>query len=55
MTSRNDDYARFTEGQKIRVTGTKGNFLGTTVLLDAKYQLLEGSYIAEATDYTDVF
>ena len=39
-------------GTKIKVTGFKAEWAGEVEIVDATYEILEGSYIAEATDVT---
>ncbi len=48
-----EDYNKLTEGTKIRVSGYKGEWSGELEIVDAKYEILEGNYIAPAVDITD--
>ena len=48
-------YDEFAIGKKIRVTGTKTSWSGEVELIDATYEFLEGTYIAEAQDLTQKF
>jgi len=41
-------------GTKIKVTGWKAEWSGEVEITDASYEILEGSYIAEATDVTEL-
>lgn len=41
-------------GTKIRVTGYKSEWSGEVEIVDATYEIIEGSYIAEAADVTDL-
>lgn len=49
------DAAKLTPGVKIKVTGQKGSWSGELEVAEgtAKYELLEGNYIAPAVDVTD--
>ena len=54
MPCSKDDYDnKLTTGAKIRVTGFKAEWAGEVEIIDAKYEVLEGTYVAEATDLTD--
>lgn len=54
MPCSKDDYDNLlVQGAKIRVTGFKAEWSGEVEIIDAKYELLEGKYIAEAKDLTD--
>ena len=46
--------AKLEPGTKIRVSGYKGEWSGEVEILDATFEILEGSYIAEAKDVTDL-
>lgn len=48
-----EDYNKLTEGTKIRVSGYKAEWSGELEIVDAKYEILEGNYIAPAADITD--
>jgi len=48
-----EDYNRMVVGTKLRITGEKVTYKGETEIIDAQYEILEGSYIAEAIDVTD--
>jgi len=43
-----------TYGAKIKVTGTKTTYNGEVEIMDAKFEVLEGTYNAEAIDVTDL-
>ncbi len=47
-----EDYEKLTPGTKIRVTGYKGEWSGEVEIMDGTFEILEGSYIAEAVDVT---
>lgn len=49
-----EDYARLTVGTKIRVTGYKTSWAGLhEVASGATFEIVEGSYVADAIDVTD--
>ena len=47
-----EDYAKLVPGTKIKVTGYKGEWAGEVEIMDGTFEILEGSYIAEAEDMT---
>lgn len=54
MTCSEEDYAKLTEGTKIRVTGYRAEWSGEIeVGQGATFEILDGKYIAEAKDVTD--
>ncbi len=54
MPCSKDDYDnKLVKGAKIRVTGFKAEWSGEVEIIDAKYEVLEGTYIAEAKDLSD--
>ena len=52
MACSEEDYAKLTKGTKIRVTGYKGQWAGEVEIMDATFEILEGNYVAPATDVT---
>ena len=52
-TCTEDEAAKLVPGTKIRVTGHKGEWAGEVEIMDAKIEILEGTYTATATDVTD--
>ncbi|MGM9625230.1 MAG: hypothetical protein ACI3XM_05925 [Eubacteriales bacterium] len=52
MTCSEEDYAKLTAGTKIKVTGYKAEWSGEIEIIDATFEIEEGSYIAEALDVT---
>ena len=53
MPCSKDDYDnKLVQGAKIRVSGFKAEWSGEVEIIDATYEILEGSYIAPATDLT---
>ena len=49
-----EEYAKFVKGVKVRITGTKSAWSGEVEITDATFEVLEGSYIAEAKDVTEL-
>ena len=45
---------KLTVGTKIKVTGYKAEWSGEVEIIDAKYEILDGNYVAEATDVTSL-
>lgn len=52
MACSEEDYAKLVPGTKIKVTGYKAEWAGEVEIVDAAFEILEGSYIAEAEDMT---
>ena len=48
------DYAKLTPGTKIKVTGFKAEWSGEVEIIDATFEIQEGSYIAAARDVTSL-
>lgn len=48
-----EDYAKLTDGAKIKVTGYKGEWAGEVEIMDATIEVLEGSWVAPVLDVTD--
>lgn len=46
MQCSEDDYHQLSEGQKVRITGTKSIWKGETEITDATFEILDGTYIA---------
>ena len=49
-----DDVAKLVPGAHIRVTGYKGAYAGEVEVIDCTFEVLEGTWLAEATDLTDL-
>lgn len=49
-----EDYEKLVPGTKIRVTGYKAEWSGEVEIVDATFEIIEGSFIAEALDVTDL-
>ena len=54
MPMSEEEYAKLTEGTKIRVTGFKSEWSGEVEITDAKYEILDGNFVATAADVTDL-
>ena len=52
MACSEENAAKLTKGTKIRVTGYKGAWAGEIEIMDATFEILEGNWVAEATDVT---
>ncbi len=52
MPCSQDEYDKLTTGTKIRVSGYKSEWKGEVEIIDATYEILEGNFVAEATDVT---
>ena len=52
MPCTEEEYNKLVPGTKIRVTGYKAEWSGEVEIVDAKYEIFEGEYIAEAFDAT---
>lgn len=46
------DYEKLTAGTKVKVTGYKAEWAGEVEVIDATFEILDGNYVAEATDVT---
>ena len=54
MACSEEDFAKLEVGTKIKVTGYKGEWAGEVEIIDATFEILEGSYVAEPMDATDL-
>ncbi len=54
MACSEEDYEKLTAGTKIKVTGYKAEWSGEIEIVDAVFEILEGEYIAEAFDVTEL-
>ncbi len=52
MACSEEDAAKLVPGTKIRVSGYKSAWAGEVEIIDATFEILEGSYIAEPVDVT---
>ena len=53
MPCTEEEYNKLTPGTKIKVTGYKAAWAGEVEIIDAKWEILEGNYVAEPVDLTD--
>ncbi|MBQ8369757.1 MAG: hypothetical protein IJ497_02835 [Clostridia bacterium] len=53
MPCTEEEYNKLTQGTKIKVTGYKAEWAGEVEIMDAKWEILDGSYVATAVDVTD--
>lgn len=54
MACSEEDYEKLVPGTKIKVTGYKAEWSGEVEIVDAAFEILEGSYVAPATDVTEL-
>lgn len=54
MACSEEEYNKLVPGTKIKVTGYKAEWAGEVEIVDATYEILEGNYIAEAKDVTEL-
>ena len=54
MACSEEDYAKLVPGTKIKVTGYKAEWAGEVEIIDATFEIMEGNYVAEAEDLTDL-
>ena len=52
MKCAEEDAAKLTKGTKIKVSGYKAVFNGEIEIIDASFEIMEGNWVAEATDVT---
>lgn len=55
MACSEEDSEKLVPGQKIRVTGFKSEWSGEVEIVDATFEFVDGSFVAEPVDLTDVF
>ena len=48
-----EEYNKLTQGTKIKVTGYKAAWAGEVEIMDAKFEILDGNYVAAPVDLTD--
>ena len=49
-----EEYNKMTVGTKLKITGVKAEWAGEVEIIDATFEILEGTWIAEAKDLTSV-
>ena len=54
MACSEEDYEKLEVGTKIKVTGYKAEWAGEVEIVDASFEILEGEYVAEAEDITEL-
>ena len=54
MACSEEDYAKLEKGTKIEVTGYKAEWSGEVEIIDATFEIEEGSFVAEALDVTSM-
>lgn len=54
MACSEEDYAKLEVGTKIKVTGYKAEWAGEVEVIDSSFEILDGEYIAEAEDITEL-
>ena len=54
MACSEEDYAKLVPGTKIKVTGYKSEWSGEVEIIDATFELEEGTYVAPVTDATEL-
>ncbi len=54
MPCTEDEFNALAIGTKVRVKGFKAEWSGEVEIIDATYEILEGNYVAEATDVTAI-
>ena len=54
MACSEEDYAKLTKGTKIKVKGYKAEWSGEVEIMDATFEIMEGNYVAEAMDVTEL-
>ncbi|MDR0819516.1 MAG: hypothetical protein LBN43_08095 [Oscillospiraceae bacterium] len=54
MTCSEADYAKLVPGTKIKVSGFKAEWAGEVEVIDATFEIQDGSYVATATDVTSL-
>ena len=52
MPCSQEDYNKLVPGTKIKVTGYKAEWAGEVEIIDSTFEILPGSYVAEAKDVT---
>ncbi len=54
MACSEEDYEKLEVGTKIRVSGYKAEWSGEVEIIDATFEIIEGNYVAEALDVTEM-
>ncbi|MBQ8599405.1 MAG: hypothetical protein IJ411_04745 [Oscillospiraceae bacterium] len=54
MACSEEDYAKLEKGTKIKVNGYKTEWAGEVEIIDASFEIMEGSWTADVTDVTEL-
>lgn len=54
MACSEEDYAKLTQGTKIKVTGYKAEWAGEVEIIDATFEIMEGNFVATVNDVTEL-
>jgi len=54
MACSEEDYAKLTQGTKIKVKGYKAEWSGEVEIMDATFEIMDGNYVAEVKDVTEL-
>lgn len=54
MACSEEDYDKLTKGAKIKVTGYKAEWSGEVEIIDASFEIMDGTWVAEASDVTSL-
>lgn len=54
MPCSEEEYAKLTQGTKIRVSGTKSEWSGEIEITDATFEIIDGNFVATAADVTEL-
>ena len=49
-----EEYNKLTVGTKVKITGKKAEWAGEVEIIEAKFEILEGNYVAKPIDATDL-
>ena len=54
MPCTEEEYNKLTVGTKVKITGKKAEWAGEVEIIEAKFEILEGNYVAKPVDATDL-
>jgi len=54
MPCTEEEYNKLTVGTKVKITGKKAEWSGEVEIIEAKFEILEGNYVAKPVDVTDL-
>ena len=49
-----EEYNKLTVGTKVKITGKKAEWAGEVEIIESKFEILEGNYVAKPVDATDL-